>query len=146
MRSAKIVMLLQAAAEQYALRGGPVTILTDFLKAACLVAPEKCPGQFSIRGIAPAAVDPTFMGKMTPGACNFVEMIFGGTDNISDGEALDIAIDSVPPAEFDFNVIFPSWAWQELPEDVNVRIDITTLGRRGGFGIRRLGGQRQDLP
>jgi hypothetical protein len=77
---------------------------------------------------------------MTPGARDFVEMIFGGTENISDHEALDIAIDSVPPAEFDFNVIFTSWAWQELPEDVNVKIDITTLGRRGGFGIRRLGG------
>jgi hypothetical protein len=103
-------MLLAAAAEQYVLRDGSdgVTILDDFLKAACLVVPELCPAAVIARTVTskPHHVG----GKMTPPAKKFYYTMHDDDGN----DTLETALAAVPEAEFSFDVVRTSWSWKRF--------------------------------
>jgi hypothetical protein len=105
-------MLIVAADEQYALRNASdeVIILEDFLRAACLVVQELCPVTVTIVTVGDMPPYHAAFGKMTPQAKKFYYALHDDEDN----DTLEVAMASVPAAEFNFDTVCTNWFWKRF--------------------------------
>jgi hypothetical protein len=124
-----VAMLMQAAAEQCAIRGGENIELSDFARAAIMVTPQNCPVQIPVETLdqsPPEYRAGVWPNRISPAARAFYEMIWKAPDKVNDDEVVARAVASIPSELFDFSSVSTSWEWQP-PAGRDVKMAVAKL-------------------
>jgi hypothetical protein len=129
MAAALVSMLISAATEQCAIRGGAEITLQDVARAVTLVTPVLSPISAEVRTLDAPEL-PLARPLQSADARRFFKRLFDAEGD-ADDSLLPSAVASLDPKEFRFRSVQTAWVWRTRSNAV-----IKDLGNQGGASVR----------